>query len=279
MNAQEQERFRLTVSCHDTDYIPKVAEAGNVFTNSHGERIQVMHNGAQVLADKYYSDFITRIIEGLKGHHEPQEEKVFYEILKTVEPGTTMMEMGAYWSYYSLWFQTAITGAKNFMVEPVAENLLVGRRNFELNGRKGTFIQALVGAEESNDTKPETITVDGLMQTHAIDRLEILHADTQGAEHKMLLGARRAIAGRRVRFVVISTHGYRMHARCLGFLRKHGYKIFVEHTPVESFSHDGLIAATIDASFSRRISISHRPLKVQERIRSFLCRVQSYFVH
>lgn len=268
----------MTVSCRDTDCIPKAAEAGNVFTNSHGERIQFMHNGVQVLAGKYYGDFITRIIEGLRGHHEPQEEKVFFEILKSVEPGATMMELGAYWSYYSLWFQTVIKGSKNFMVEPAEENLWVGRRNFELNGLKGTFIQALVGSQELSDTKPRTVTVDGMMQAYSIDHLEILHADTQGAEHKMLMGARRAITERRVRFVVISTHGYRMHARCLGFLRKHGYNILVEHTSVESFSHDGLIAATIDASFNQPISISRRPLNLQERIRSFLCRVQSYFV-
>jgi hypothetical protein len=267
------------VSCRDTDYIPKVAEAGTVFTNALGERIQLMHNGIQVLADQYYGAFITQIIEGLKGHHEPQEEKVFYEILKMVEPGATMMELGAYWSYYSLWFQTAIKGSKNFMVEPVEENLRVGRRNFELNGLKGTFIQALVGSQESNETKPGTVTVDGLMKSCSIDRLEILHADTQGAEHHMLIGASRAMAERKVRFLLISTHGYRMHARCLGFLRKHRYNVFVEHTPVESFSYDGLIAATADTNFKPLLSITLRSLSVEERIKSFLCRLQSYFVH
>ena len=279
MNAKERERFLLTVSCRDTDYIPKVADAGKVFTNSQGEKIQVMHNGLQVLADTYYGDFITHIIDGLRGHHEPQEEKVFYEILKTVGPGATMIELGSYWSYYSLWFQTAIKDAKSFMVEPATENLRIGRRNFELNGRSGTFIQALVGAEASLATEPETVTVDGLMKTHGLDHLEILHADTQGAEHKMLLGAKQAITERRVRYVVISTHGYRMHARCLGFLRKHRYNIFVEHTPVESFSLDGLIAATAELNFNPQLSISYRPLKLQEWIRSGLCRLQSQWIH
>ena len=279
MNKQEQERVRLAVSCHDTDYIPKVAEAGKIFTNSLGERIQVMHNGVQVLADRYYSEILTQIIAGLKGHHEPQEEKVFYEILKMVEPGTAMMELGAYWSYYSLWFQSAIKGAKNIMVEPDAENLRVGRRNFELNEMKGTFIHALAGSHDSPNTEPMTVTVDGLMKTNAIDRLEILHVDTQGAEHKVLIGARQAIEGGKIRFVFISSHGTRMHARCLGFLRKFGYHIIVEHTSHESFSHDGLIVATANPGLKNEITISCRSPGIGKQMRSLLCRLQSYFVH
>ena len=278
MNEEEQARVRLTVSCRDTDYIPKVDGAGTLSTSAQGERVQQMHNGLHVLADRYYGDFITEIIQGLKGHHEPQEEKVFHEILKAVRPGTTMIELGAYWSYYSAWFQTVVKEATNLMVEPDAANLEVGRRNFELNGLNGTFIQALAGASDSTDTQPRTVSVDGLIAAHGIDRLEILHSDIQGAEHKMLSGARRALEERRVRFVVISTHGYRMHARCLGFLRRHGYRVFVEHTPAESFSFDGLIAATCDASFDKQITISHRPLGLGHRARSFLCRVQSRFV-
>jgi hypothetical protein len=279
MNVNERERFLLTVSCRDTDYIPKVADAGKVFTNERGERVQVMHNGVQVLADTYYGDFITHIVDGLKGHHEPQEEKVFFEILKTVGPGATMIELGAYWSYYSLWFQAAVKDGRSFMVEPMTENLRIGRRNFELNGRTGTFIQALVGAQDSKNTDPETISVDGLMKAHGLDQLDILHADTQGAEHAMLIGAARAIAERRVRYVIISTHGYRLHARCLGFLRKHKYNVLVEHTPAESFSLDGLIAATTELDFKPSWSISYRPVKLSKRFRSLLCRLQSYWVH
>jgi hypothetical protein len=204
---------------------------------------------------------------------------VFYEILKMIEPGATMMEIGAYWSYYSLWFQRAIKGAKTIMVEPVEENLQVGRRNFELNGREGTFIHALVGSHSSPDTKPGTVTVDGLMKANSIGHLDILHADIQGAEHQMLIGARQTIEARKIRFVFISSHGTRKHARCLGFLRKFGYRIIVEHTSHESFSHDGLIVATADSDFRKEMTISYHSPSFGKRIRSFLCRVQSHFVH
>ena len=70
---------------------------------------------------------MTQIIERLKGHHEPQEEKVFHEVLKAVAPGSTMIELGCYWAYYSLWFQKAVKNARNFMIEPAKAALECGR--------------------------------------------------------------------------------------------------------------------------------------------------------
>ncbi|HXB58992.1 MAG TPA: FkbM family methyltransferase [Candidatus Acidoferrales bacterium] len=277
MSLNQEEKIRLAASCRDMDHVPRVADAGKILTNAQGKRIQVMHNGIQVLADGYYSVFLTELIERLKGHHEPQEEKVFYEILKLVKPGSAMIELGAYWSFYSLWFQSAVQGARNIMVEPEEENLRVGRLNFELNGRTGTFIHALVGSKSSNDTKPPTVAVDDLMKTHSLDRLEILHADIQGAEHEMLLGGQQSFAGKKIRFVFISTHGTRMHARCLGFLRKHHYHVIVEHTTHESFSNDGLIVATADPDFKEQITISHHRSAFGKQIRSLLCRLHSHF--
>jgi hypothetical protein len=277
MSFNQEERNELAASCRDIDHIPKVADAGKVLVNSDGKRIQMMHNGIQVLADGYYSTPLTHLIEKLKGHHEPQEEKVFYEILKLVKPGSTMIELGAYWSFYSLWFQSAINGARNIMIEPEEENLRIGQENFELNRRKGTFIHALVGSKSLNDTKPPTVAVDDLMKIHSLDRLEILHADIQGAEHEMLLGGRQSFAGKKIRFVFISTHGTRMHARCLGFLRQLHYHVIVEHTTHESFSNDGLIVATADPDLKAKITISYRSSSFGGRFRSLLCRIHSHF--
>jgi hypothetical protein len=279
MSFNQEERIELAASCRDTDHIPKVTDAGKVLVNSQGKRIQVMHNGTQVLADGYYSTPLTHLIEKLKGHHEPQEEKVFYEILKLVKSESVMIELGAYWSFYSLWFQSAVNGARNIMVEPEEENLRIGRENFELNGRKGTFIHALIGSQSSPDSNPPTVTIDELMKTYSLDHLEILHADIQGAEHKMLLGGRQSFAEKKIRFVFISTHGTRMHARCLGFLRRCLYHVIVEHTTHESFSNDGLIVATADSHLKAKITISYRSSTFGGRFRSLLCRVHSHFAH
>ena len=87
----------MTTSCRDCDHIPKVAGAGEV-VEENGQRVQIMHNGVRVIAGGYDGDWMMEIIRRLKGHHEPQEELVFHEILKTLPEQATMIELGGYWS-------------------------------------------------------------------------------------------------------------------------------------------------------------------------------------
>src|SRR3990167_7483257 len=75
-------RVAQTISIRDVDYIPKVAQAGQCFEED-GLCYQLMHNGLKVLQDSYYGKWGTDIIEGLQGHHEPQQEKNFFlKVLK-----------------------------------------------------------------------------------------------------------------------------------------------------------------------------------------------------
>src|SRR5664280_2501369 len=73
-------RILMTVSCRDSDRIPKVDDAGMV--TMHGDRpVQVMHNGLLIDEGCYYGPWMTQVIRGLAGHHEPQEELIFDAIL------------------------------------------------------------------------------------------------------------------------------------------------------------------------------------------------------
>jgi hypothetical protein len=67
-------------------------------------RVQVMHNGIRVLADGYYGEWMTRLIELCSGCHEPQEERVFHEVMARIPAVATMIELGGFWAFYSLWF-------------------------------------------------------------------------------------------------------------------------------------------------------------------------------
>mgnify|MGYP001585665415 FL=1 len=80
-----EERANMTIACKDSDYIPKVKDAGK-FKRSSNTDVQIMHNGLMVKRGGYYGSWMERIIEELKGHHEQQEEKVFFEILKRLKP-------------------------------------------------------------------------------------------------------------------------------------------------------------------------------------------------
>src|SRR3954453_5900044 len=93
----------LTVACLDADALPKVEGAGDVH-----DGVQVMHNGVRVVEGGYYGEWMTEVIRRLRGHHEPQEEVAFHSVLErlstTCGPSPAMLELGAFWAYYSLWF-------------------------------------------------------------------------------------------------------------------------------------------------------------------------------
>lgn len=252
-------RIELTVSCRDSDPIPKVANAGSVVQES-GRRVQVMHNGVRVKAGGYYGDWMTEIIQRLQGHHEPQEELVFHEILKHVPPRAAMLELGGFWSYYSLWFlNEAPDVRRSIVVEPDPQNLDVGRTNASINNRQIEFVQACVGeisaelqpfeAEAAGRILVPQICVQDLLEARGIEHLDILHCDTQGAETAVIRSCETLLQERRIGFVVVSTHAHQItgdpltHQRCLGMLQDFGGRILAEHDVHESFSGDGLIAA------------------------------------
>lgn len=249
-------RIEMTVGCRDCDDIPKVERAGSVL-DANGTKVQIMHNGLRIVADCYCGTWMTEIITRLKGHHEPQEEKVFHELLKHVGPNATMIELGGYWSYYSMWFlQHAPRSRRSIVVEPNTDNLAIGKMNAALNGFDIEFLHAYLGDPLSHETRRELgfadaehASVPNLMSKFDIASLDILHCDTQGAETTVLTSCADLIESNRIRFCVVSTHSHHIsgdpltHQKCLALLRKTGAKIIAEHDVHESFSGDGLIVA------------------------------------
>jgi FkbM family methyltransferase len=264
VSADDKWRIAMTAACKDCDSIEKVEGAGTV-AQADSCRYQVMHNGIRVLEDCYYGRWMTELIRLLRGHHEPQEERVFHELLNHIGPGATMIELGCYWSYYSLWFHKKIADARNIMVEPDPHNLAIGRKNFAINNVEGRFINAAAGrvstsalpfvCESDGITRAiPCVCVDDLLKDECINQLDMLLVDTQGAELDVLEGAVRTINAGRLRFVLLSTHHHSishdpiLHQRCLDLLRRQKAHIIAEHTVAESYSGDGLIAASFFAA-------------------------------
>lgn len=267
----QQERLTLAALCHDCDTIPKIAGAGTVDRTS-SPPVQIMHNGVRVAADCYCGPWMTRIIESLAGHHEPQEEKAFHLVLEALGNARSMVELGAYWSYYSLWFHHRFPGADLLLVEPDPNFLEIGQYNLALNGAAGTFIQAAVDAkpgmeaafpcESDGQRRPvPLVSVDSLLEDRG--PVDLLLADIQGAELSMLEGMKKSLAAGKVRVVFISTHHHSIsgdhltHEKCLDWLRQQGACILAEHTVEESFSGDGLIVASFDPNVRPVIHLSY----------------------
>ena len=237
---------------------------------------QRMHNGVVIQRGSYHGEWMTEVIQNLHGHHEPQEEKVFAEVLACVKPGSTMVELGSFWAYYSMWFQRAVPDGKTILIEPNADKIEVGKEHLALNGMDGYFIRGFIGAKaldaatfmdwDGKSCEIRQVAVDDMMQQLKLDSIDILHADVQGAEYDMLLGAANALANHKLGYLFISTHGCE-HGRCLKLLNKYGYRVIAQHTVLESYSGDGLIvAAAPDREMPVPVQISHRKTSIWRRM-------------
>jgi FkbM family methyltransferase len=263
----------MTAACRDCDPLPRVPGAGEVFTHQ-GVKLQRMHNGLLVLADGYCGPWLTEIVRATRGFHEPQEEWAFHCVLNALREPSLIVELGAWWSYYSLWFLQRFPEADALLVEPDPNHLEIGRANFRLNGREGRFIQATVGAistdpapfhcESTGTASPvPCVSVDDLSARHAPGRvIDLLLADVQGAETALLQGLAQVRAAGLLRYLFLSTHtqgisgDYRTHRRCLAALQELGAHIVTEHTVEESYSGDGLIVASFDPAPRLDVKVS-----------------------
>lgn len=255
------QRVKMTVGCTDSDYIPKHPDAGKVFIEN-GQSIQVMHNGIKILVDSYYGRWMNDLIYGLKGHHEPQEEKVFYEVLKELPSSATMIELGSYWGFYSLWFAKKIKNPTNYLIEPVPSCIESGKRNFALNNCSGNFIHGYCGSGVYGVPGFEGapyIEIDRFMEEHNIDHIHILHSDIQGEEWNMIQTMQKALKEKKIDYLFISTHSRVLHAWIIGHLINHDYRIITQHTEDGSFSGDGLVVGCRKEILKPyKIPVSHR---------------------
>ena len=121
-----------------------IDDDGNVFLHN-GNRVQLTGQNS------YYGDF-SKILLLNRGVHEPLEEFYFQETLRRIKDQKPLMiELGAYWAHYSMWFLQKFPGAKCFLVEESAAGMNVGRHNFATNNfLNGEFINSKVAKDEFN---------------------------------------------------------------------------------------------------------------------------------
>lgn len=234
-----KQRIADVIQCPDNESIPRVKLAGQIVDGS-----QIMHNGLKINLGSYYGEGVTQMLTANRGVHEPQEERVFQEVLRHLPSQAVMMELGAYWAFYSLWFHQVIEYPTCIVCEPSTENLLYGKQNFELNQMEAKFVQCFSG--EGDHTSPSDVpilSVDSLMQQFEIETLHILHTDIQGSEVSMLKGASKNLLNRNIEFIFISTHSRDLHRDCIEILRGFEYRIITDINMFHTYAFDGLIVA------------------------------------
>lgn len=264
-----QLRIRDVLECPDNNAIPRAANAGTVANG-----VQIMHNGLKIVAGSYGGEPVRDMLAMNGGVHEPQEERVFAAVLPFMPRGAVMVELGAYWAFYSMWFAAHVADARCYMVEPVAEHLDFGRRNCALNGVAGEFVQAYVGSENGRtaDGRP-IICLDDFAAERHLDFIHLLHSDIQGFELAMLEGSSRLLRQRRVGHWFISTHSNALHQACSEKLQQQGYEIITSVDCDASYSVDGvLVARSPEIAGPGPIAVSRkgrRPRWERELLRHF----------
>jgi hypothetical protein len=254
-----ERRIADAVKCPDNGRIPRCDNAGELS----GSCI-TMHNGIRIRALSYYGAGILNLLINNKGVHEPQEELAFQEVLACLPRDAVMIELGAYWGFYSLWFASVIQNPTCYLIEPDPRNIESGKQNFKLNGKKGAFFKAAVGDLSTTQLRMgKLITLDAFCKKHRLSRLNILHADIQGAELAMLKGASSLLSEHKIDFLFISTHSNELHYACRDYLTGQGYVVLCSADCDQTYSYDGLLVAKRgDLARPESISISLRGTKL-----------------
>ena len=198
-----------------------------------------LHNGNRVSVVGHYCYYgrFSEILIINRGVHEPVEEFIFQEVIKHLGNSPKMLELGAYWGHYSMWFLGYRPHGTAWLVEPEPEYLETGRRNFKLNGYKGNFILDFVGSGR--------FSVDEFMHQERLRMIDILHADIQGFEVEMLNGCVELLSKNAINYIFISTHSQELHNSSLEILRNAGYRIEVASDyEMQTTSFDGLVFAS-----------------------------------
>jgi hypothetical protein len=230
------ERIEKVKKSSDNQRIHKISGAGKLKNGK-----LVMHNGLVIDPLSYYGAPVMRMLMENDAVHEPQEEYVFQEVLKYIPEKATMLEVGCYWGFYSMWFATKVKGARNFLTDN-QDGIARAQANFNMNRLKAKFMTGYIGKDNPGSPIPIT-NVDKICRDNNISYLDIMHADIQGFELEMLETMPEMLQKKAIGFFFISTHSQELHYGCIEYLKSKGYLILCHADLNDSFSEDGLIVA------------------------------------
>lgn len=176
------------------------------------------------------------------GTYEQEKQDAF---VKFIKPGQVVCDIGANVGFYTL-LSSRLVGpqGKVFSFEPLPRNLALLRHHVAINrcANVTVFDVAVSGAAgeaaftEGTNTangslgaggalRVRVVCLDDLLRDGAIAPPNMLKIDVEGAEAKVLQGAKNLLA----------THGKEVHNQCLEILRGHGYTLAsMDEFPLES---------------------------------------------
>jgi hypothetical protein len=222
----------------DSRFIDIISDPNNLFIERHENagivdgNLITLHNGLKVYSE-YYGDFINVLRYNL-GVHEPSEERAFKKVLNVMDENAIMVEIGSYWSMYSIWFMKEVINSKSYCIEPIQSNIDLGIKNFILNDLEYDVTKGFIS---NND-----INLSDYFKHKNIKSVDLLHSDIQGEEYNMLQQIHEFIKDKKIKYFFISTHSNKLHYDCIEFLEKNNYQVLCScDFDNESFQYDGFI--------------------------------------
>ena len=226
-----EKRFIDILSDPNNLLIKRVKDAGKIVD----DKYIIMHNGIKVSKNGYYGSFSNCLIIN-NGCHEPAEERMFQEVLMDIKDNATMIELGSYWAFYTIWFNIKIKNAKNYCIEPNTKNINIGIDNCKLNNVKADFTEGFVGEDH--------IKISEFVVKKNINYIDILHSDIQGYEYELLEDIIPLLNLKKIKYLFISTHSDEIHYKCIELIKKCNYRIIASADfNTETFCYDGIIVA------------------------------------
>ncbi|HET7218232.1 MAG TPA: FkbM family methyltransferase [Vicinamibacterales bacterium] len=214
--------------------------------------------GASFICD--LQDTISREV-CLTGRYEPQETQLALHLL---QPGMTVVDVGANWGYFTLACAHVVGAAGRVLaLEPhprlmamLSENVRVnglsqveplmmaagagaGRRGFiAFDERGGNWgLTRTAQPAEAADFDSEITTIDALIDERRWPHVDLLKMDIEGAEAEALTGMAGGFARRRYRFVLLECHPAQITAagatmeECLAIFDRAGYRAWhIDHS-------------------------------------------------
>lgn len=174
------------------------------------------------------------------GTYEPRTRQWLQAVLG---PGRVFFDIGANVGFFTV-LASRIVGGEGAVVafEPLPENLRALQEHVRLNRAQNVTVVAAAVSDRAGTERfgpadnpamgglaPDgsidvaTVTLDDLVKEGAVRRPDVLKIDVEGAELRVLAGARRTLVEARPA-IVLSAHGWQLFEACREFLGQIGYE-------------------------------------------------------
>lgn len=176
------------------------------------------------------------------GTYELEKQKLFE---KTVKKGDVVFDIGAQAGFYSLLAaELAGEDGKVFAFEPLPKNILLLKRNINLNNYKNIFVREEAVSDKSDtncpfepgssnftgkicetgELKVNAVSLDDLVSQNKLPAPDVLKIDVEGAELAVLKGASLTVKKYHPD-IFLSIHGKENSGELIYFFENSGYNL------------------------------------------------------